>query len=138
MAVLLAIALCAALLCAVFGVEIVLFAWFVSGEPPRLLRPLVAWLVARPVLRRRRVSQPLPPVLLGLELRRLGGEIIRVEEGNQPAKASRLTACSWAYDHVLIEYCRSLDIPVPSERSPLTARQRFDAEAALLGAGHEW
>ncbi len=138
MAVLLALLVCAALLGVVFGLEIVLFAWLVSGESPRLVRRPVEWLARRSAWRRRRTSEPLPPVLLGLELRRLGGEIVRVENGNQPAKASRLAACTGAYDYVLLEYCRSLDIPVPSERGPLTPRQRFDAETALIGAGHEW
>ena len=80
----------------------------------------------------------MPPVLLGLELRRLAAEVERVEGGDQPAKAARMAACQWAYDHVLIEYCQRVDIPVPRERAPLSSGQRIEAEAALIYAGHEW
>ncbi len=112
--------------------------WVICGEPPSLVRRAIERLSARLPRRRRARDTPLPPILLGMELRRLGGEIRRVEESNQPAKASRLAACSTAYDHVLIEYCRSVDLPVPAERGPLTPSQRFEAESALICAGHDW
>ena len=112
--------------------------WVLSGEPPSLVRRAGERLAARWPRRRRSRATPLPPILLGMELRRLGGEIRRVEESNLPAKASRLAACATAYDHVLIEYCRSVDLPVPAERGPLTPSQRFEAESALICTGHDW
>lgn len=100
------------------------------GAPLRRAAALVPW--------RRREVEPIPPVLLGLELRRLAEDIRRVEDGNQPAKAARLAASTWAYDYVLLDFCRSVNVPTPAERAPLTKRQRFDAEEALIGAGHDW
>ena len=110
--------------------------WLITGEPPRLLQRPARWLGRH--LPHRRRHEPLPPVLLALELRRLAVEIRKVEDGNQPAKAARLAASRSAYDHVLLEYCRSLDVTVPADRAPLTAHQRFDVEEALIGAGHDW
>ena len=90
-------------------------AWFCEGEPPRVLRPLIrrlrphgerlrAW--HRRAMRRP-VPQPLPPVLIGLELRRLELEIRRVEDGDAPRQAARLRAVLAAYDQLLLELCRA-------------------------------
>jgi len=137
MAVVLGIVVCLAVPWAVFGAQGVLLDWLTTDRPPRLLRAPIGWL-GEHLRRHRRLHEPLPPVLLALELRRLTVEIRKVEEGNQPAKAARLAASTSAYDYVLLEYCRSLDVPVPAERAPLTANQRFTAEEALIGAGHDW
>ena len=83
-------------------------------------------------------SQPIPPQLLGLELRRLGHELARVEASDVPAKAARMRASQAAYDYVLLEYCRRLDLPTPQQRVPLSPSERFDAEASLIAAGHDW
>ena len=114
-----------------------LFWWLVTGDAPRPLRRAVER-VAASLPHRRRACEPLPPVLLGLELRRLGSEYARIERDNQPHKPDRLAACAWAYDYVLLEYCRRLDLPVPSEHGPLTPLQRVNVEAELIGAGEEW
>jgi hypothetical protein len=88
--------------------------------------------------RRRPVREPMPPVLLGLELRRLGAEVQRIDASDLPAKAMRLRACTAAYDYVLLECCRSLEVPVPGTETPLTQAQRFRAESSLLEAGFSW
>lgn len=119
-----------------FGAQSMLLDWLVTDEPPAGLRRPVRWLGRH--LRHRRGREPLPPVLLALELRRLAVEIRKVEDGNQPAKAARLAASRSAYDYVLLEYCRSLDVTVPADHAPLTDHQRFSVEEALIGAGHDW
>jgi hypothetical protein len=137
MAVVLGLLACLVVPFLVFGAEGLLLDWLVTDRPPRLLRRPAAWL-GRHLPHRGRQAVPLPPVLLALELRRLAVEIRRVEADNQPAKAARLAASTSAYDYVLLAYCRSVDVPVPSQSSPLTDRQRFSAEEALIGAGHDW
>jgi hypothetical protein len=111
--------------------------WLTSGQPPRLLRPTVtrvqAWRDSR-----RPVPEPIPPILLAMELSRLAGHIRWVEEGDQPRKAERLMAARLAYDHALRDYCRAVDIPVPLAIRGLSREQRFHMESALIGAGHDW
>jgi len=121
--------------------------WFTEGEPPRLLRPLVRRLrppAERLRLWRRRVlgrpePQPLPPVLIGLELRRLELEIRRVEDGDAPHRAARLRAVLAAYDHLLIQLCERADVPTDDVGlPPLPSRERLTLEAELVAAGHDW
>jgi hypothetical protein len=82
--------------------------------------------------------QPVPPVLLALDLSRLADHVRRVEESDLPSKAERLMAARLAYDHALRDYCRALDIPVPTAIRGLSHEQRFDMESRLIGAGHDW
>ncbi|KGN30766.1 hypothetical protein N802_06045 [Knoellia sinensis KCTC 19936] len=89
-------------------------------------------------VRRRRPAEPLPPVLLGLELARMAEHVRLVEEGNQPRKAERLAASTLAYDLVLRDYCRSVDLPVPEGHGTLSRSQRFELESALITHGHDW
>lgn len=113
--------------------------WFLEGEPPRALQPVVDRVT--PVYRRlrgRRPSQPLPPVLLCMELRRLEAEIRRVEEGNAPHRAMRLRAVLAAYDQLLLELCERLDLPTDVGLVPLPSRERLALEAELVAAGHDW
>ena len=111
--------------------------WLNTGRPPRLLRPVVrraqSWLDER-----RPVPEPLPPVLLALELSRLAAHVRRVDSADEPNKPERLMAARLAYDHALRDYCRAVDIPVPPAIRGLSREQRFDMESALIGAGHEW
>jgi hypothetical protein len=121
--------------------------WFTGGEPPRLLRPLAvrlrphadrlrAW--RRRVLGRQQ-PQPLPPVLIGLELRRLEIEIRRVEEGDAPHQAARLRAVLAAYDQLLLQLCERVDVPTDDVGlPPLPSRERLTLEAELVAAGHDW
>jgi hypothetical protein len=111
--------------------------WLTTGQPPRLLRPTVvraqAWRASR-----RPAVEPIPPVLLALELSRLAAHIRHVEESNLPRKPERLMAARLAYDHALRDYCRAVDIPVPTAIRGLSREQRFHMESALIGAGHDW
>ncbi len=116
---------------------LVAFRWLNTGRPPKPLRPLVAWFEAR-AERRRPVPEPLPPVLLGLELRRMGEAMRQVEAGDQPSKAERLAVCRLAYDQVLRDYCRSVEIPVPPGNGGLTPEQRFTMESELISEGYDW
>lgn len=100
-----------------------------------MLSALLAVVVA---MRRRLPEEPLPPVLLGLELSRMAEHLRRVEEGDQPWKAERLAASTLAYDLVLRDYCRSVDLPVPEGRGSLSRSQRFELESALITHGHDW
>jgi len=121
--------------------------WFIDGRPPRLLRPLATRLrphAERVSAWRRRVlgrpqPQPLPPVLIGLELRRLEREIRRVEEGDAPHQAARLRAVLAAYDQLLIQLCERVDVPTDDVGlPPLPSRERLTLEAELVAAGHDW
>lgn len=117
-----------------------LVAWFCGGRPPVLLRPLVRWaepLVAR-LPGRRRHPDPLPPVLLELELRRLAEGVQLAADSCQPAKAERLQAWTGAYDLALVDYCGSLGLVPAGCRAPLSAGERFDLESRLIGAGYDW
>lgn len=111
--------------------------WAVTGRP-RWPFVGLARLVEASRERRRIPREPMPPALLGLELRRLGAEVQRIDASDLPAKAMRLRACTAAYDYVLLECCRSMEVPVPESRTPLTRDQRFTAESELLAAGFSW
>lgn len=111
--------------------------WLTSGQPPRLLRPAVDRVVAR-LDARRPLPEPIPPILLALELSRLAQHVRFVDESDLPRKAERLMAARLAYDHALRDYCRAVDIDVPRAIRGLSREQRFDMESALIGAGHEW
>jgi hypothetical protein len=124
-------------LLAVFDAVFAALQWAATGRAPRPFRTLAARLEAARD-RRRPAPEPMPPVLLGLELRRLGCEVQRIAASDLPAKAMRLQACTAAYDHVLLECCRTLDVPVSYTATPLSGDQRFDAEASLLEAGFSW
>ncbi|CCH76235.1 hypothetical protein BN12_1150028 [Nostocoides japonicum T1-X7] len=121
------------LLCTLTGV----FRWFVTGVPPRLLRRPVERFEAYREARRPK-PPPLPPILLGMELRRIAEDLRRIEAGNQPNKAERLASCTLAYDYVLRDYCRALDLPEPGGVAGLSKMQRFEMETRLIGAGHGW
>ncbi len=130
-----------------FGAQGAALNWFTGGESPRLLRPLVRRLEP-PAERlgrwRRRVlgrpqPQPLPPVLIGMELRRLELEIRRVEQGNAPHQAARLRAVLAAYDQLLLQLCEQVDVPTDDVGlPPLPSRERLTLEAELVAAGHDW
>ena len=132
-----------------------LMRWFGGGETPRAVRPLVG-----PVRRARRAvgrrtrglvaglervglasarrPEPVPPVLLVLELRRLGAEVCRIEGARQPHQAARLAAALAAYDHVLVELCARADLGVPIGLLPLDPRDRLALETDLVATGVEW
>ncbi len=113
--------------------------WLSEGEAPRPLRPVVTRSAAvlralRPVRRR----EPLPQVLLALELRRLAAEVRRIDEGRQPHRAARLAAALAAYDHVLLQLCEAAQLEHPRGLPPLSSRVRLDLEAELVASGVDW
>lgn len=120
--------------------------WFTEGERPQLLRPLLARLdphlarltTARRRLLGRRDPEPVPPVLITLELRRIEAEIRKVESGDAPHRAARLRAVLAAYDQLLLELCERLDLPTDVGMPPLPSRDRLALEAELVAAGHDW
>jgi hypothetical protein len=130
------LAVCAGLV-AVFGAAWSALEWFATGRLPSPLASL-ANRQQKHRARRRTTPEAMPAALLGLELRRLGGELQRIDASDLPAKAMRLRACTAAYDYVLLECCRTVDVPVPATVTPLTRDQRFTAETALLQAGFSW
>ena len=111
--------------------------WLATGKPPKVLRlatnRVQDWHDAR-----RPRPEPLPPVLLALELGRLAAHVRFVEESDMPNKAERVMAARLAYDHALRDYCQAVDIPVPRAIRGLSREQRFHRESALIGAGHDW
>jgi hypothetical protein len=111
--------------------------WVARGRPPRVVRPVVrrveAWRDSR-----RPPPEPIPPILLALELSRIAAHVRYVDGTDAPNKAERLMAARLAYDHALRDYCRAVDIPVPPAIRGLSKEQRFHMESALIGAGHEW
>lgn len=137
----------------VVGIEVI--RWFGGGEAPRafdrLRRPgarLAARIssagagvldgLERVGLARRHRPEPVPSVLLALELRRLGAEVRRIEAGDQPHRAARLAAALAAYDHVLVQLCAQARVPTPTGLLPLHPRHRLDLEADLVASGLDW
>ncbi len=111
--------------------------WALSGRAPFPFRTLAAHLDDWRDERKPR-PEPIPPVLLGLELRRLGEEVRRIADSDLPAKSVRIAACTAAYDDVLIQACRRIGVDEPQGPVPLRPRQRFEAESALVAAGFDW
>lgn len=113
--------------------------WVTEGRVPRPLRPLARGaLRVRRSLRRRPPVEPVPPVLLGLELRRLAAEVRRIEADRQPHRAARIAAALAAYDRVLVELCDYAEVPAPRGLPPLSSHARLDLEADLVASGVDW
>jgi hypothetical protein len=74
---------------------------------------------------------------LAADLRRLAAMLEKTYASDQPAKMARLTAAALAYDYVLRDACRTLEIPIP-ESVPLQAVERLETEAALARSGLDW
>jgi hypothetical protein len=115
--------------------------WLTGAGPPRVFRPFVAFAERHPVRlpwRHRSRPQPLPDILLVLELRRMAAEVRRVEDGVQPHRAARLRAVMAAYDHVLLELAAVSHVPAPVGQVPLSQRARLEVETALVSSGVDW
>jgi hypothetical protein len=79
-----------------------------------------------------------PPVQrLAADLSRLSAHFVQVDESDAPAKAFRLRAVALAYDGVLLDAARTLDVPAP-EQPPLRSIERLQTEAALAQQGLVW
>ncbi len=111
--------------------------WISTGAPPKTIQPVFDRIDALRARRRPR-PEPLPPILVALEVSRLADHVRYVERSDLPNKAERLMAARLAYDHTLRDYCRAVDIPVPTAIRGLSTEQRFHMESALIGTGHEW
>lgn len=95
-----------------------------------LARSVLGW--SRPA------TGPDPFVTLTIQTRlsRLAGEINRLEqEGGRWARAHHLSAAQAAYDDLLVEACRLLEVPVPDAKRPV---RRLLAEAELRSRGWSW
>ncbi len=113
--------------------------WLSEGRVPRPLRPLVRGATRlRRTLRRRPPAEPVPPVLLALELRRLAAEVRRIEGDRQPHRAARIAAALAAYDRVLLELCEHAEVPAPRGLPPLSSHARLHLEADLVASGVDW
>ncbi len=122
-----------------FILVIELVRWAGGGDPPRLLRPVVPGLVRTwDRLRPGRVTEPLPSVLIALELRRLEAEVRRIEAGDAPHRAMRMRAALSAYDCLLLQLCEVVGVEAGAEPTPLRSGQRLALEAELVAAGHDW
>lgn len=101
-----------------------------TGRLPR--RP--AWL--------RMTAAPMPtapPVeRIAADLRRLAHDLELIERSDHPRKVARLRASSMAYDDVLLEACRALEVAAPVAHPPLCPADRLQAEAGLACAGLRW
>lgn len=113
---------------------VVLLEWLVAGRVPGPLKPLVdRWDEAR-----YRPPEPMPPVLHQLELTRLARELQRVRDANQPGLATRVRACTAAYDDVLLRCALDIGLEPPDSVPPLSERERFEVETELMAAGMSW
>ncbi len=79
-----------------------------------------------------------PLAAVAANLRRLALLIETTEEANQPALIARLQAVTLAYDDVLLEACRVLEVEPPVERAPLSPIDRLTVDAELARAGLQW
>ncbi len=107
--------------------------WIAAGHPPVSVERAV---------RRLRPSapdpEPMPGVLLELELARVARQLEQVRGSEAQGLALRITACTIAYDDALVACCHSYGIEAPNRPRPLTAGQRLEAESALLSHGVQW
>lgn len=94
--------------------------------------------------RRRRASRWAAPPgghsveRLAADLHRLSVHLERVERSDEPHRVARLQAAALAYDAVLLEACRTLEVELPADPAPLPAIGRLETEAALAREGLVW
>ena len=89
--------------------------------------------------------RPEPPVVddpvtrLIADLRRLEGDVEELLADEQIiARGQRLQAVLIAYDLVLLDAARALDVPPPRRRAPLPRSDRVVLRAELAIAGLDW
>lgn len=111
---------------------------------------LLAWLVLRlpwawahvaRLVGRARPGVPLTPPIeqIAADLHRISGRLSALDERNDmPGRVLRMRSTTAAYDETLLLACRALDLPAPQECAPMTAVQRLETEANLVGAGLRW
>jgi hypothetical protein len=88
-----------------------------------------------------RTPEPTAPPLQRLvaDLRRLETEAERLlSDETVVARGQRLQAVRLAFDLVLLDAARALEVPVPHERAPFTSHERFRVSIDLTAAGLRW
>ncbi|MDQ1585166.1 MAG: hypothetical protein QOH80_531 [Actinomycetota bacterium] len=89
-------------------------------------------------LRPRPVKASLQPVQqIAADLHRLSQHLEAIDASNPPSKNERLLAAALAYDGVLVDACRTFELPAP-EGPPLHPLDRLQTEAALAQEGLVW
>lgn len=78
-----------------------------------------------------------PVERLTADLHRLVGQLDALERGNAPAKCARMQATVLAYDAVLLDACRALQVHADGP-PPLGPFARLQAEAELSKQGLRW
>ena len=79
-------------------------------------------------------------------LHRLAADLHRLEDEAERllgdptvlARGQRLIAVRHAFDLVLIDAARALEVPLPAQRAPFTREERFFATIELTRAGLRW
>jgi hypothetical protein len=95
--------------------------------------------IARMLRRRGRQQAAAEPVeRLAADLHRLAVHLDTVERSRELHRVARLRAASLAYDDVLLSACRTLEIDVPDNSTPMHAVERLQTEAALAQRGLVW
>jgi hypothetical protein len=90
----------------------------------------------RPSLRRRRTRRT-PVEQLAADLHRLSVHLSEIERSQELHRAARLRAAAIAYDAVLVDACRTLEIEA-YDSTPLRPIERLETEAALAQEGLVW
>ncbi len=88
-----------------------------------------------------RPPQPTSPPLQQLvaDLQRLEREAERLlADDSVLARGQRLIAVRHAFDLVLLDAARALEVPLPAQRAPFTRDERFMATIELTRAGLRW
>lgn len=86
---------------------------------------------SEPVMPRRPIEQ------LAADLRRLDAELKVLQGAESYARHHHRSSTQLAYDDVLVDCARCLDVPVPS-RPPLTQADRRAVEIGVSRAGVRW
>ncbi|MDN5795373.1 MAG: hypothetical protein L0H79_06425 [Intrasporangium sp.] len=112
---------------------------WVAGRPPWPGRARGHGVRTRATRRRSHVDVRGADVhLLSLELSRLAALVQAAHGTRQPGAHLRVEASLLAYDDVLLECCRRLDLPTPCSRGPLSNARRLDLEMTLTDQGVRW
>ena len=88
-----------------------------------------------------RPPEPTAPPLerLVADLRRLESEAERLlGDATVLARGQRLIAVRMAFDLVLMDAARALDVELPHERAPFTSEERFRVSIDLTASGLVW
>lgn len=99
------------------------------------------WAQAVRLLERMRPDVPLTPPIeqIAADLHRISGRLRALDEqAGIPGRVMRMRSTSAAYDETLLLACRALDLPAAGECAPMSAVQRLETEANLVGAGLRW